>query len=583
MQRPRHLFDFPLGADSRRPLCFGAPRQVLCADSPADVRATIRAAERCARDGAWVAGFVSYEAAPAFDPAHRVHPSGGLPLAWFGVFDRPASDPELPGGPAPAPGHWTLACGRPEYDQGVAAILDAISRGDVYQVNYTVRLRSGFAGDDLAWFLQLREAQASDYCAYLDLGRYRILSASPELFFRRDGDRLTTRPMKGTAPRGRWPEEDAERAAWLAASGKNRAENLMIVDLLRNDLSRVSQPHSVRVAQLFSVERYPTVLQMTSTVTGTARPGTGLDDVFAALFPCGSVTGAPKIKAMEIISSIERTPRQIYCGSIGVIAPGGDAVFNVAIRTILLDSETGDATCGVGGGVVWESTPGGEYDELLLKSRFLARRAEPFRLFETMRLEDGRYWLLERHLLRLSRSAAYFDYRYDEPACRDLLSRHAARHPAGRFRIRLMLSRDGELGIEIGAFPAAVSEPAPFALADAPVSSADPFLFHKTTARSVYERAKASRPGAFDVLLWNESGELTEFTRGNVVVEIDGRRITPRLSCGLLDGTLRRELLESGAIEEGTVRREDLPRATQIWFINGLRGKVVVRPEPHDG
>ncbi len=584
MEKLRFLFDFPPGGvESRRPLCFGAPRQVLSAESLAGVRRTIAAAEEAARKGSWVAGFVLYEAGPAFDRAQATKRAAKLPLAWFGVFDGPLADPRLPSASVIAPGDWTCSCPRSEYDRNVSEILQGICRGDVYQVNYTVRLRSTFAGDDLAWFLRLRERQASEYCAYLNLGRYRILCASPELFFRREGEMLTTRPMKGTAPRGRFHEEDVERAEWLESSEKNRAENVMIVDLLRNDLSRVSMPHSVRVPELFRVERYPTVLQMTSTVTAVARAGVRLDDIFAALFPCGSITGAPKIKAMELISKLESEAREIYCGSIGLIAPGGDAAFNVALRTVLLDTRTGEATCGVGGGIVWESTIGGEYDEVMLKSRFLEPARREFRLFETMRLENRRYWLLERHLSRLARSAAFFGFRFDEPACRDLLAAHAEGHPSEKARVKLLLARDGTLSVERGAFPQAVSEPLLFGIADEPVSSADPFLFHKTTHRSVYEKARASRPGAFDVLLWNERGELTEFTRGNVVLRIAGRSITPPLSCGVLDGTFRRELLEHGEVEEGVLTCADLALANEVWFVNGLRGKIVMQREPLRG
>src|SRR5665213_902471 len=284
MERPRFLFDFPVGDAARRPLCFGQPRRVLRADAQGEVRRTLREAEAFAKDGAWVAGFVLYEAAPAFDAACRAPHAVDLPLAWFAVFDQPISDPLIPVGHRIGPQVWVPTQGRSEYDRGVAKIHGAIRRGDAYQVNFTLRLRAAFAGDDLAWFARLRQAQASEYCAYLDLGRYRILSASPELFFRRDGDLLTTRPMKGTAPRGRWTEEDEERREWLYRSEKNRAENVMIVDLLRNDLSRVALPHSVEVPALFDIERYPTLLQMTSTVTGRAREDVGLEEIFAALF-----------------------------------------------------------------------------------------------------------------------------------------------------------------------------------------------------------------------------------------------------------------------------------------------------------
>ncbi len=580
MPRPQLVLDFPVVQEARHPLCFSDPRTVLCASTPQEVRDVLREAERLARAGAWVAGYVAYEAAPAFDRAHRVPGGAGtIAPAWFAAFDAPMADAQLPP-PATGPAEWRPAWDRDRYDRAIAQVRAAIARGDLYQVNLTMPLRAPFAGDDLAWFLALRAAQASEYCAYLDLGRHRIVSASPELFFRRDGTRLTARPMKGTAPRGRWGSEDDAAAEALHASAKDRAENVMIVDLLRNDLSRIARAHSVRVPELFRIERYPTLLQMTSMVTAQVREGEGLDAIFAALFPCGSVTGAPKIKAMEAIAALESDPREAYCGAIGVIAPGGDAVFSVAIRTVLLDAAAGMATCGVGGGVVWESTAGGEYEELRLKARFLTAPARRFALFETIRLEDGAYWLLERHLARLAGSARYFGFPFDEAACRAALAERAGAHGPGLARARLVLERDGALRVELAPFPVSASEPVEVALADAPVSSRDPFLFHKTTAREAYERAAASKPGAFDVLLWNEARQATEFTRGNLVVRLGERLVTPGVDCGLLDGTLRRQMLEAGEIEEGVVGLDDLARAEEIWFVNGLRGKLRARLRP---
>ena len=577
MRRPRFVLDFPHAAASPGPLCFGTPRRVLVADRLSDVRSTIAAAEACARDDAWVVGFVAYEAAPAFDRAHVVRGPGALPLAWFAVFDRPFDTAALEGRPFIAPRGWSLSRPRGAYDANVEAILVAIARGDAYQVNYTLRLRSRFAGDALGWFLRMRERQAPGYCAYLDLGRHRILSASPELFFRRDGERLTTRPMKGTAAPGATAEETRARAVALEGSEKNRAENLMIVDLLRNDLSRVAVPHSVTVPELFHVEAYPTVLQMTSTVTALARPGVGLADVFAALFPCGSVTGAPKIKAMEMIARLEDAPRDIYCGAIGMIAPGGDAIFNVAIRTVLVDTETGEATCGVGGGIVADSSPGAEHDELLLKARFLEEPEPDFELFETMRLENGRYPLLDRHLARLARSARVLGFRLDEAQCRALLARRARETGDGGARVRLVLSREGGLALDSAPLPVTPEGSLTYALAAEPVCSGDPFLVHKTTRRAVYEQAKGSAPEAFEVLLWNERGEITEFTRGNVVLELDGALYTPPVPCGLLPGTLREALLEGGKIAERVITLADLDRAAGVWFVNGLRGRIPMR------
>lgn len=575
--KPKFFFDFPSEDGSRRPLAFGAPREVLCANHLAEVRGVLQAAEARSLAGAWVVGMVAYEAAPAFDVALKVCGDGGLPLAWFAVFDEPLTEAAVSPNAAPPPISWQPSIDRRRFDVDIAAIRRAIGDGETYQVNHTLRLHGRHAGDGLGLFERLRSAQPNSYAAYLDMGRWSVLSVSPELFFRSDGGTLTTRPMKGTVRRGRWPAEDARLADWLRASEKNRAENLMIVDLLRNDLSRVAMPHSVRVPALFSVERYPTVLQMTSTVTAEVRPGVALVDIFAALFPCGSITGAPKAKAMEIIAERETEPRGVYCGAVGLLKPGGDVVFNVAIRTVTLDKERGAATCGVGGGIVWDSTAGDEYAEALLKSRFLSGDATEFDLLETLRLEDGRYPRLDLHMARLAASAQHFCRPFDESRCRRRLTALAAEAKGQTLRVRIRLDRTGSIEIASAPAPSQPTGLPRFALASMPVSRDSVWLYHKTTRREVYEKALAAHPGAFDVLLCNEEGEITEFARGNVVLEIDGCQLTPRLDCGLLDGRLRRELLDRGEIFEAVLTLGDLRRARRIWFINSLRGRVELR------
>lgn len=575
MDRICALLDFPRadGAGRER-LAFGAPRAVLCAATLGEVRPALRAAQAYAGAGAWVVGFLAYDAAPAFDGAFRVRGGAGIPLAWFGVFDAPATAPDRPPPPPPVVA-WEPDIGRARFDTDVASVRAAIGAGDVYQVNYTLRLQASAPLDALALFEQLRAAQPDGYLAYVDAGRWRLASASPELFFRREGDRITTMPMKGTAARGRWLEDDLAQAQWLAASEKNRAENLMIVDVLRNDLARIAVAGGVRVPRLFAVERHPTVLQMTSTVAAQLRPGTSLDEIFGALFPCASVTGAPKIKAVELIARLENAPRGAYCGAVGLLRPGGDAVFNVAIRSVVVDSQSGAASCGVGGGIVWDSRCDDEYAEALLKSRFLAGTGEAFALIETLRLQDGRFERLERHIARLSASARYFGRPFDEARCRAVLARVAGDGTQPR-RVRVRLDRHGGLEADVDPMPAPPARPARFALARRPVDSASLWLYHKTTRRAVYERAAAEAPEAFDVLLWNERHELTEFTRGNVVLEMDSRALTPARRCGLLDGCLRAELIESGQIEESVLTLDDLARATRVWFVNSLRGRIEV-------
>ncbi|HEX2781833.1 MAG TPA: chorismate-binding protein, partial [Gemmatimonadaceae bacterium] len=382
-------------------------------------------------------------------------------------------------------------------------------------------------------------------------------------------------PMKGTARRGRWLAEDDAAAQALAESEKERAENVMIVDLLRNDLGRIARTGTVRVRDLFRVERHPTVLQMTSVVEAELAPRTSLADIFAALFPCGSVTGAPKIAAMEMIARLEDAPRGAYCGALGYVAPGGDATFSVAIRTAWLDRASGVTEYGVGGGITWDSTTAAEYDEVRAKSAVLtAAPAEPFELIETMRLDAGGYARRERHLSRVLESAKYFGFAADRAGIERALDAHAAQVSERPRRVRLLVARDGAVRVEDRALDERSLAPRVMALAASPVSSDDPFLFHKTTRREAYERHRAEHPDAFDVLLWNEAGELTEFTIGNVVLRLDGTDWTPSRECGLLAGCCRAELLERGEIAERRLTRSDLARAEKVWLINSLRGWV---------
>ena len=575
-QKPSAVLDF--GGRRGARAFFTNPLEIITASDSGEVRPALREVERAARAGAYAVGYVAYEAAPAFDRALVVR-EAATPLLWFGVFDAPASRPPegLFAGGDYALSAWGPSEGRDAYEQSVREVREAIARGDTYQVNYTFRLRARFRGDAFAFYERLRAAQPTRFGAYLDTGRFQILSASPELFFRRRGARVLTRPMKGTAARGRWEEEDDEARRALASSEKERAENIMIVDLLRNDLGRVAETGSVRAARLFRIERHPTVFQMTSTVGARLRAGTTLEDIFAALFPCGSVTGAPKVSTTRLIARLEGSPRGVYCGAVGRVGPGGDALFNVPIRTVVVDSEACAAEYGTGGGVTWDSTPRGEYEEALGKARLLAEDPADFELLETIRLEAGRYRLLEEHLARLKSSARYFDFRLSEARVREALAEHASAH--GRNgpprRARLLVSRAGAARVE--SEPLVLTDGAqPAALARTPVDRRDRFLYHKTTRRGVYESRRAEREGVFDVLLWNEEGELTEFTNGNLVLELGGRRWTPPRGCGLLAGTLRGALLREGSVSERVLRPADIARASRCWLVNGVRGWVEV-------
>ena len=559
-------------------LHFTDPIAIVEAHTPADVLPALATVhESVTARGCHAAGFVAYEAAPAFDPALRVsgQPSA-FPLLWFGLFRAPVVRERFAftSPPNPLRMSWAPSISRNAYSARIAQLREYLYRGDTYQVNFTLRLRSSFDGDSRALFAQLVQAQGPHYSAYLRTGAFTLCSASPELFFRLDHDTLESRPMKGTIRRGLTSEEDLELAGQLRLSEKNRAENVMIVDMIRNDMGRIAVPGSVSPVRLFDVERYPTVWQMTSTVT--CRTLASFPEILSALFPCASITGAPKPRTMEIISELEDSPRRIYTGAIGYIGPDRQAQFNVAIRTILLDESRRAAEYGVGGGIVWDSSPQEEYDECLLKAAVLLPAIPDFSLLETMLWTPAEGWfLLDRHLGRLAESAGYFGFSLSLSAIRERLSTWvAAQHAAGgrtAMRVRLLAARDGGITLEAAPLAPPDGSAVRVALAPAPIRTDDPFLYHKTTRRSVYEEARAACPDAEDALLWNDKGELTESTIANLVVELDGQRITPPVRCGLLPGTFRAELLAQGTVHEGIVRIEDLPRCTGIYLVSSVR------------
>ena len=464
---------------------------------------------------------------------------------------------------------WQPSVSREAYEAAIERIRAYIAAGDTYQVNYTLRLHSRFQGDPQALFRDMGQGQESALCAYFDLGRHVLISASPELFFRLREGRCTVRPMKGTRSRGRFAAEDQQRADELQSSAKDRAENLMVTDMLRNDLGRISQVGSVAVSALWSVERYPTVWQLTSTVESQLKAGVSLPDLFAALFPCGSVTGAPKVRTMEIIAELERAPRGIYTGCIGYISPGPEACFNVAIRTAHLDREKAQLEFGVGGGIVWESSAAEEYAECVVKAGVLRARPHPsFELLETLLYEDGDYFLLERHLERLFQSAAYWEFCCADDRVRAQLQ-DAAQAMEGQCRVRLLLARNGEIRVQHQALTP--SRRLRVALAAEPVDSTDSLLYHKTTYRAMYNRQLAARPDCDDVVLYNERGELTECCIGNLVLERDGVRYTPPVESGLLAGTFRAELVAQGQLCERPLPIGELARADALYLINSVR------------
>ncbi|MCC7549831.1 MAG: bifunctional anthranilate synthase component I family protein/class IV aminotransferase [Burkholderiales bacterium] len=569
--------DFPQDDGGRLRLYARRAAQRWVAHGSSEVRGVIDAAHAAACAGRWVAGFVAYEAASAFDPALRTQPApAGLPLAAFFAYE--AAD--IAGAPATQSGDFACGPWRANDDaravrEMVGTTREGIAAGAFYQVNLSTRLRADFSGDGAALHRALVQSQPHGYCLRIATPEFEILSVSPELFFDWRDDTLVSQPMKGTAARAADPDRDAAAREALARSGKDRAENVMIVDLIRNDLSRIARIGSVRTRELFAVQALPSVWQMTSTVACRTRDGVSLAQVFGALFPCGSVTGAPKISAMEAIAELESSPRGIYCGALGVIRPGGHATFNVPIRTVALDRRAGRAECGIGSGITIHSTDEGEHAEWLAKRRFLLRASADFALLETMRLSEGEIPLWPEHRARLRAAAEHFGFALREPALSQVRAALREAHARGEWRVRLLCTRDGTLRTE--SFPLErMPEQVTVVLAKAPVRSDEEFLFWKTTARGVYA-AHEPPPGVFDTLLWNERSELTEFTRGNLVLEIDGRRLTPPRASGLLPGVQRAALLRAGEIVECVVHVDDLARATRLWFINSVRGWLPAR------
>lgn len=561
---------------------FTEPVSVLSAHEMDDVIATLRAVEALVeRDGLWAAGFVSYDAAPAFDSALRAQPGTAVPLVWFGLFREPATV-DMPPPIAPAtPIAWTPTVTRDEYDAAIAAIKSHIADGDTYQVNYTFRLNGTIAVSGWDLFRELVHAQASGYAAFIDTGAHTICSVSPELFFAVDGRTLTSRPMKGTARRGRFSTEDEAQAAWLQASEKNRAENVMIVDMIRNDIGRVADVGSVAATDLFRAERYPTLWQMTSTVKG--QTGASITDIMRALFPCASITGAPKARTTAIISALETTPRGLYTGAVGFIAPNRRAQFNVAIRTVTIDNATGIGEYGVGGGVTWESNAVDEYDECLTKARVLTERQPPFELLETLRWTPLGFSDADAHIDRMSSSARYFGIHFDRGSVRAALMHAATSFQGDDLIARLCVDHRGVARVETRPFVARHS-PVRLTLSPFAVDSTDVFLFHKTTHRAVYESAQRACPDADDVLLWNERGEITESCISNVVISLDGLLVTPPVTCGLLAGTRRSIRIGAGDVHERVLTIDDVLRAEEIWLINSVRGdeRAVLVPGPYD-
>ncbi len=577
-------------AENHQSYLFLDPLRVLTAQTPDELPGLFTQIESALADGCFVAGFLSYESGYSMQGiADEVSPRD-LPLICFGVYREPIvfdhntgsfGGPPLPTlpqtvstqqSPAFSEDEIALSLSPEAYRRKIEQIKEQIAAGATYQVNFTDRIHMRSSHSPAEFYVALSRQQPVAYGALINIAGRSILSFSPELFFRVRSREITTRPMKGTWPRGLDSAEDALAALALHHDEKNRSEHIMIVDLLRNDLGRICATGSVRADGLFRVERYPTLLQMTSTVSGKLRDGVGWHELFRSLFPSGSITGAPKISTMRIIRELEDSPRGIYTGAIGFIAPSGDACFSVAIRTLMM--ENGAATMGVGGGIVYDSDPAAEYAECQLKSSFLTHAQPPFDLIETLLWSDG-YALLPLHLDRLRLSCEYFDRPFD--AAEVELRLHALTAtfaPLSRHRVRLTLDQRGQ--ITLTSSPLATNaETCRVTIAAERTSSTDVFLRHKTTHRPLYDRlfAAAQQSGFDEVLFLNQRDEVTEGAISNIFVRIEGRLYTPPLACGVLPGVFRRHLLEAVPnAEERVLTLAGLRAADELYLCNSVRG-----------
>ena len=563
-------------------LCFQNPDEIIKADSVDQVVPKLQLVnDLVAKHQMYAAGFISYEASTAFDSVLETHSPGSFPLLWFGLYKKPEII-ELPKPTLPTEYqlNWKPSVNEAEYHQTISKIKEYIALGETYQVNYTLRLNAPFNGDSWELFLKLVQAQNADYGAYIDIDNFAICSASPELFFDLDGNYLTSRPMKGTAARGLTLATDHDIANQLHFSEKNRAENVMIVDMIRNDMGKIANINTVKVPHLFNVEKYPTVWQMTSTVT--AKTTASISEIIEALFPCASITGAPKARTMQIIQKLENTPRRIYTGCIGFISPQRQAQFNVAIRTVLIDKENSQAEYGVGGGIVWDSVSSDEYQECQIKAQVLTLNQPDFSLLETILWQpDHGYFVLDYHLQRLQASAIYFDFNLDINSLKTQLDKLTKTFLNQAYKVRLLLDSCGEITYQTMPLSSVNNQEfVKLGMCSTPVDSNNLFLYHKTTNRQVYETAKAAFPDCDDVLLWNERGEITETCIGNIVVELNREFLTPPVKCGLLAGTFRADLLEKGKIREEIITMEMLKYSDRIYIINSVqkwREAVLIR------
>ncbi len=574
LKTPFLQFDFlNLKTKQHEQTTFKNPVKVFQTTHVNKVNAILDEVELAVHNGYYAAGFLSYEAASAFLNVDS-STSSQFPLIWFGIFDSPT---EL----TPKDDHsfevgeWTPSITKEEYNHAFKKIKNAFQTGATEQVNYTMQLNADFKGDSYAYYNALKKQQNADYNAYISFDDFQVLSLSPELFFDLDKDVLTVKPMKGTKERGKSSLEDNRFKAQLKSSTKDKLENRLIVDLMIDELKSISISDSIKIKKPFEIETFPTLFQMTSTLEATIKHKKSLTDIFNALFPCGSITGTPKVETINFINHLENRNREIYCGTIGFITPNKEATFNVPIRTVSIDTSKEQARYDVGGGITNLSNAQDEYNEAFTKAEILKLSNNDFKLIETFGLYNGIYVAYEAHLKRLQSSANYFNFKLNLNKIKNELTEIAEVNYNQNLRVRLLLNIDGK--IEISSVPLVIDDKIKsVSLANKPIDKNDLFLYHKTTNRAVYDELKTDFPHYFDVILWNEQNEITEFTIGNLVIEYENKLITPPVSSGLLPGTYREVLLERKLIKEQIITKDMLAKAKHIWLVNSVRKWVKI-------
>jgi para-aminobenzoate synthetase / 4-amino-4-deoxychorismate lyase len=587
----KNLFFFHtnrLDKDNRYSYLFKSPLEVISCHNLNGIEPSLDKIEKMIKKGFFAAGFLSYEAGFAFEPIFRQKQSYGFPLLWFGIFKKPLifNHQNIEFIDSNRENNYSIndikaEVSEKQYINSIEKIKRQIEKGHTYQVNRTFKLNFSHKGSVSSLYMNLVKKQSASYSAFIRFGKQYVLSFSPELFFKKENSLINVKPMKGTIARGRFLKEDIKNIEHLYNCPKNRSENIMILDLLRSDLGRVSKTGTVRTTKLFEIEKYESLFQMTSTAKAEIKQGVALPDLFKAMFPSGSVTGAPKIRTMQIINDIEKSPRRIYTGSIGFITPKKNCVFNVAIRTLLLNSSSGKGEMGIGSGIVYDSDPKKEYQECLLKAKFLTDKYKNFKLIETILWEPVQgYAFIKFHMQRLSESAAYFNYKYDKNYVVKSLNNVSHNFNKGqKYKVRMLLSEDGSLGVKYSMI-GKESAGRTIAISSVKTNSEDKWLYHKTTNRHLYdsEYDRYKKLGFFDVIFKNEKDQITEGAISNIFIVRNDVYYTSPIECGVLNGVYRRHLLNGRKIKikEKPIYQEDLLSADAIVMTNAIRGMVEV-------